>query len=155
MLPVCCWKWAEETIQWTGGLNRYRQIASADHGASPNFARLKLCLKIVTGQLLSDVCCFSSEVSFCRSPGFHLSVMVADWCWDHHHSEFGLEGGKTQCQCALIRIYLWDWSSRHHLKSSARLPEFYYAIVKYCISDSSLTFCTGHHIGTVLSWKWS
>ena len=37
------------------------------------------CLKIVTGRLLSDVYCFSSEVSFCRSPGFHLSTMIVLW----------------------------------------------------------------------------
>jgi len=34
-------KWAEETVQWTGGLNRYRRIASAYHGASPNSIRPK------------------------------------------------------------------------------------------------------------------
>ena len=160
MLPVCCGKWAEKTIQWTGGLNLYRRIASAYPGASPNSARLKFtqsCLKIVTGQLLSNVDCFSSEVSFCRSPGFHLSIMVADWCWDHGHSEFGFEGVKTQCQCTLTSwpTSIYEIDHQDILKSSARYPKFHYAIVpKYHISDSSLTSCTGRHIGTVLSWKW-
>ena len=107
------------------------------------------------GQLLSNICCFSSEVSFCRSPGFPLSVMVADWCSDHRHSGFGFEGVKTQCQCTLTSWLASIYEIDQDIIWKSRYPKFYYTNVpKYRISDSSLTSCTGYHISTVLSWKW-
>ena len=59
------------------------------------------CLKIVTGRcLLFFVWGEFLSVSWI-SLEHHGSFMVADWCWDYRHSEFGYGGVKTQFECTL------------------------------------------------------
>ena len=61
---------------------------------------------------------FSSEASFCQSPGFHSSAMVVS-CWEHSQSEFRYGEHTDQ------HFYLWNWWSRHYFKFNAS-PTFCY-----------------------------
>ena len=85
------------------------------------------CLKIVTGRcLLFFVWGEFLSVSWI-SLEHHGSFMVADWCWDYRHSEFGYGGVKTQCECTLT-----SWPSpKPHL--------FMRLIIKTSFSESIKT----------------
>ena len=54
---------------------------------------------------------FSSEASFCQSPGFHSSAMVVS-CWEHCRSELRYGGAHWPA-------LLWNWWSRHYFKFNA------------------------------------
>ena len=117
--------WRNDTVDgWTESLSLLI-IVLVQIPSDRNLLSTHSCLKIVTGRLLSDVYCFSSEVSFCRSPGFHLSTMIVLWLLtcaeitvivslDMGEWKLNLNAHWPADPCH-SHIYLWDWSSRHHL----------------------------------------
>ena len=78
---------------------------------------------------------FSSEASFCQSPGFHSSAMVV-FCWEHCRSE--LRYGEHTDQ----HFYLWNWWSRHYFKFNAS-PTF----CCHPISESHPVLLLGQNAG--------
>jgi len=106
---------------------------------------------------------FSSEMSFCQSPGFHPSTMVVLWLLTGAENtlreSLGMGEWKLNPNAHPHHgcFYLWNWWSRHYFKFNAVFasPTFQYAVAPKDRLHLSLTDLL-HWLSywCCLSWEW-